>query len=270
MLFTYFALTSERVWFIIVKDPLRAVRSFCPFPACAGEERRITPPLRAGKGKVRKMRYSVYLFDLDGTLCDTGEGIIKAAGYALERLGEPMPDSGTMRKFIGPPLWDCFEKVVGLDSEKTGRAVKLYREYYAEKGLYENRLYEGVEETLRTPKEGCAVLGVATCKPEPFSVKILENHGIAGYFQSITGSLTDGGRREKEEVINCVLERIGCDDIGSRRKAVMVGDRKYDLIGARKTGLQSIGVLYGYGSLEELREYGAEHLVNRPEEIPAV
>ncbi len=210
------------------------------------------------------MKYSTYLFDLDGTLTDSGEGIINAVKYSLRQSGDEIPPREVLLKFIGPPLWESFERFIGFTKEKAERAVELYREYYREKGLFENSVYDGIPQLLEALKNEGAQLAVATSKPEVFSVRILEHFGIAKYFYSITGSLLDGTRKEKDEVIAAALERCGVTD---RSQAVMVGDRLHDILGAKKHGLDCIAVLYGYGSREEFEKYRADYIVGEPMDI---
>ncbi|MDO4944193.1 MAG: HAD family hydrolase [Ruminococcus sp.] len=210
------------------------------------------------------MKYNTYLFDLDGTLTDSGLGIINGVKYSLEKSGDEIPPQNTLLKFIGPPLWESFESFLGFSKEKAETAVKYYREYYRETGLFENAVYEGIPELLKKLKNSGKQLAVATSKPEPFSVRILEHFGLAEYFGSITGSDLDGTRIEKSEVVACALERCGVTDKSS---AVMVGDRKHDIIGAHANGLECMYVMYGYGNIDEAREHNAEYIVNSPMEI---
>jgi len=216
------------------------------------------------------MKYKTYLFDLDGTLTDSGRGIINAVRYSLKRSDDEIPEEETLLKFIGPPLWESFETFLGFSREKAENAVKLYREYYNETGLFENSVYSGIPELLETLRSDGAKLAVATSKPEVFSLKILERFDLLKYFDSVTGSELDGTRTEKSDVIACALEKFtargkSLEEIKSG--AVMVGDRKHDIIGARKNGLPCIAVLYGYGDETEFREYGADYIVKTPQDI---
>lgn len=207
--------------------------------------------------------FDTYLFDLDGTLTDSGEGIMNAVRYSLAQSGDRDPGEEVLRRFIGPPLWESFERFLGFSEEKAQRAVELYRVYYKDRGLFENRVYDGIEDMLKGLKNAGKQLAVATCKPEPFSVRILEHFGLSRYFDNITGSLLDGTRREKREVIAEAVRRCGADP----EKALMVGDRKHDIIGARENGIGCIGVLWGYGSREEFLEYGASGIISDPGEL---
>ena len=201
--------------------------------------------------------YQYVLFDLDGTITDPGMGITNAVMYTLEKYHLPVPPRQELYRFIGPPLKDCFAQFYGFSEEESLNAVKVYREYYGEKGLYENDVYEGMPELLQTLKAQGKILLTATSKPEPFAVKILEHYDLAKYFDFIGGATFDPSRSKKADVIAYVLNKWGITDLS---KAVMIGDRKHDIIGAQENGLDSIGVLYGYGNLEEMQEAGATYV----------
>lgn len=211
--------------------------------------------------------YDIILFDLDGTLTDSGEGIINSVKYALRTNGDDIPDESVLLKFIGPPLWESFETFCGFSHEKACGLVELYREYYREKGLFENAVYDGVEKMLSELKAQGKRLAVATSKPEVFSVRILEHFGLAEYFENITGATLDGTRIEKADVIACALECCGAD---KDSRVLMVGDRKHDILGAHKNNIPCAAVLYGYGTREEFEEYGADYIVKEPSEIAAL
>lgn len=208
--------------------------------------------------------YSKILFDLDGTLTDTSEGIINSVSYALSKLGIEAGDKTRFYKFIGPPLRNGFEEVCGLKGEDVERCVTYYREYYSEKGVYENRLYDGIKELLKRLYESGRSILLATSKPERFAVEILEKHGIKRYFSHISGADMEGKRDKKTDVIARALELGKITDLSD---AVMVGDRLYDIEGARKFGMASIGVLFGFGGRCELEEAGADYIAESAEEI---
>ena len=201
--------------------------------------------------------YQYVLFDLDGTITDPGMGITNAVAYTLEKYHLPVPPRQELYRFIGPPLKDCFMHFCGFSDEESTRAVSVYREYYGTKGLYENDVYEGMEDLLKALKAQGKILLTATSKPEAFAVKILEYYGLAKYFDFIGGATFDPSRSKKGDVIAYVLKKWGISDLS---KAVMIGDRKHDIIGAKENGLDSIGVLYGYGNLEEMQEAGATYV----------
>ena len=210
------------------------------------------------------MAYDVFLFDLDGTLTDSSVGITKSVIYALKKYGIEEEDQKKLYAFIGPPLTESFQKFYGFSAEQSIEAVEYYREYYREIGIFENKVYEGMKETLRQLKEKGKRLMVATSKPEPFARRIIRHFGLASYFEYVAGMELDGGRGTKAEVIAYALQSCGIDDRG---KTVMVGDREHDVIGAKKEGLDCIGVLYGFGSREELEKAGADWIIEKPEEL---
>lgn len=208
--------------------------------------------------------YQNLLFDLDGTLTDPGIGITNSVSYALEKYGIKTKDRSQLYPFIGPPLQDSFEEFYGFSKEDAGMAVKYYREYYEDRGILENRIYDGIPQLLQSLCDAGMRLFVATSKPECFAVQILEYFSIQQYFTYIAGSGLDGSRSGKDEVIAYALKAGNIQDPAS---AVMIGDRRYDIAGAKKNGLASIGVLFGYGSRRELEEAGADFIVSCPEDI---
>ena len=208
--------------------------------------------------------YEVILFDLDGTLTDPKIGITLSVQYALERMGihEENPDSLT--PFIGPPLLESFMEFYHMSHEEAVQAIVYYRERFSKVGLYENKVYPGISELLAALKEQGKKLIVATSKPTEFSVKILEHFALKEFFHAIIGSNLDGSRTDKSDVIQfALLEEGSCD----RDKIVMVGDRKYDVIGARQNGIDGIAVAYGYGSDEELADANPKYIASSVEEL---
>ena len=199
------------------------------------------------------MKITTVLFDLDGTLTDSGPGIMNSVKYALEKVGEPTPDVDELRKFIGPPLKGQFMEHCGIDEEKA-----------AETGIFENSVYDGVEEMLKTLKQAGIKIAMATSKPEKFAKIIADHFGLAQYFDVIGGACMDETRTEKQDVIRYVLEQCEEKELD---KIVMVGDRSYDILGGHAEGLKVIGVLYGYGDLKELSEAGADALATTPQEV---
>ena len=201
--------------------------------------------------------FDYIFFDLDGTLTDPALGITNSFVYALKSFGLEIPSYETLCTFIGPPLPDTFKNLLGFSEEKAAEGVKKYREYFSEKGLFENSVYPGIPELLAKLKEAGKKMVVATSKPEVFSVKIIEHFGLTQYFENVCGSLMDESRSKKDQVIEYAIERNGIKD---KSKILMVGDRKHDILGAKKVGLKSCGVLFGYGSLEELQTAGADFI----------
>ncbi|MBO4934187.1 MAG: HAD hydrolase-like protein [Clostridia bacterium] len=206
------------------------------------------------------MKYGYALLDLDGTLTESAPGITNAAAYALKRFGAEAEPS-ELEFFVGPPLHGSFMRC-GLSDAQAREAISVYREYYVARGMFENLPYEGVADALRRLKEAGVTLIVATSKPEPFAVRILEHFGLAEFFAVIAGSTLDETRTSKRDVIEYALASAGVSD---RSGAVMIGDRSYDIEGAKQTGLASMGVLYGYGSAEEFAE--ADYVAETPADI---
>jgi len=202
------------------------------------------------------MGYKNILFDLDGTLTDPYPGMAKSLGYALGKFGMAENSADRIKLFIGPPLHRSFIDFYGFDEDKANLAVKYYREYYSEKGLYENRLYNDVDNLLMTLKDAGKTCVIATSKPERFAHEVLRFLEIERYFDAVVGSSLDGTLYEKEDIIKFAIKNHGLD----RAETVMVGDRKYDIIGARKNGIDSIAAAYGYGTIEELEESGPTHI----------
>lgn len=201
------------------------------------------------------------LFDLDGTLTDSGEGIIKSAAMVLEKYGLPVPDYDTMRVFVGPPLHETFIKF-GIPPEEADAAVELYRTRYTTVGKFENFPYPGIREMLEKLKAAGHKLYVATSKPEPMSIEILEHFDLAGYFDMICGATFDRSRSEKSDVIAYLLQQVG-----KKEHAIMVGDTVFDVIGAARHGIPTIGVSWGYGKVQDMQAAGAMAIAYTPAEL---
>ena len=198
-----------------------------------------------------------FLFDLDGTVADNGEGILQSAQYALDAFGIHNEPVERLRRFVGPPLYESFMELYGFSKEQAFAAVEKYRERYRVKGVYENQLYPGMQELLARLSQR-AVVCLATSKPEVFARTILETRQVLPCFQVVVGAQLDGSRTDKAEVIGEVLRQL---DHPPKEQAVMIGDRKHDILGAQKAGLDSIGVEYGFAPPGELAEAGAQWIV---------
>ena len=210
------------------------------------------------------MKYEYILFDLDGTLTDPKLGITKSVAYALKSYGIQVDDLDSLLKFIGPPLKDSFVKYYGFSEEQGAEAVEKYREYFKPYGIYENKVYDGVENMLaELVKCGKKVI-LATSKPTVFANVILEYFHLDKYFTCAVGSELDGSRVKKGEVITEALRQAGVTD---KSQAVMIGDREHDILGAKENGIDSIGVLYGYGDRDEHEAAGAGMIVESVEEL---
>lgn len=212
------------------------------------------------------MRYQYILFDLDGTITESGPGIINSVYYALGKMGRKVTDKEGLRKFIGPSLSESMKKYYGMTQEEADQAVTYYREYFSEKGIFENSVYEGFMDSANRLKEKEKVLVIATSKPEEYARRIAEKFGFAGTFLHICGASMDGSLVEKADVIRYALKKTGisAEDYG---KVLMVGDRMHDILGAKENGIDSMGVLYGYGSREELETAGADYIAETTREV---
>ncbi len=208
--------------------------------------------------------YDIVLFDLDGTIINSENGILNSIEYALGKYGAEMPKRSTLNFFLGPPLDDSFSKLLKISKQDAEILVKYYREYYREKGIFEIQLYDGVEDLLKEIKTSCRKVVLATSKPEEFAKKILKHLNIDKYFDVIAGATFDNTRSEKPDVIAYALKRVG---VMNNNSAIMVGDRKFDCEGAAELGLDSIGVLYGFGSREELETAGATYLAETATDV---
>lgn len=209
-------------------------------------------------------RYDYILFDLDGTLTDPGLGITKSVEYALNHYGITVEDRTELYPFIGPPLIDSFMKYYGFSKERAVEAVEVYREYFRAKGLFENEVYPGVPEMLKHLKDAGKTLLVASSKPEEFVLTILKHFGLLEYFDFVGGAAMDETRTKKADVVQYVLQKAGIRD---KRRAILVGDREFDVNGAHAEGIDAIAVTYGYGSIEELTQSRPEMLTNTPDGI---
>lgn len=206
--------------------------------------------------KLANVRY--VLFDLDGTLTDSYPAITASFLYAIEGYGVTLSDA-QLSSIIGPPLKDSFMEILGVDAYEAWDLVIKYREYYNSGGMFNCKVYDGMEETLRSLKDSGKVLAVATSKPEEQAIEVLEHFGLHKYFEVIAGDDQACTRSSKELVIKYCLDKLGNPPVN---QVAMVGDRSYDMLGAKRTGALAIGVKYGYGSLEELNEAGADYVVD--------
>ena len=201
--------------------------------------------------------YEYLLFDLDGTLTDPAEGITNSVAYALKKFGIEVEDKKTLYKFIGPPLVNAFSEYYGFSKEDSEKATAYYRETFRVKGLFENKVYDGVYEMLETLKAKGKKLVIATSKPEEFTMRILEHFDLLKYFDFVAAATFDASRNSKDKVITYALEQLKIEDLS---KVVMIGDRHHDIDGANVNGIDSIGVLWGFGSREELTLAGTTYV----------
>jgi phosphoglycolate phosphatase len=208
--------------------------------------------------------YKYILFDLDGTLTDPGRGITNSVAYALNKFGIDVADKTELYKFIGPPLTDSFEKYYGFSSDDAITAVEYYREYFKPKGIYENEIYQGVPELLKALKENGKTVILATSKPEIFAKEILKYFSIDKYFDFVAGATLDKSRTKKGDVIAYALKSCNITD---KSDCLMVGDREQDINGAIANGIDSLGVLYGYGDIAELSNAKSTYIAKTVEDI---
>lgn len=211
------------------------------------------------------MRYKYCLFDLDGTLTDPAIGITNSVMHALEKYDIHVEDRSELYPFIGPPLDYSFKTFYGFSDEDAVQAIKYYREYFSVTGLFENKVYDGITEMLGELKEKGVKIALATSKPYEFSIKILKHFDLYKYFDFFGAATMDGRISKKADVISNLLNEMGAPD---KDEILMVGDRHHDIDGAKANGLKSAGVLWGYGSREELQNAGAEYILSGPSEIP--
>lgn len=201
-----------------------------------------------------KPNYDLIIFDLDGTLTNSEPGITSGVKYALEKMGQPVPDISILRKFIGPPQWESFEKYCGLTQEQTSQAVEYYREIYNKTGAFENKPYPGMLDFLEELRANGATLAVATTKPAKITYRVLDYFDMTKYFAHISGPDDSERNGDKSILINSCLNACHVEPT----RAVMIGDTVYDTRGAKGAGTNFIGVLYGFGTKEDMQAQGGE------------
>ncbi len=208
--------------------------------------------------------YDIVLFDLDGTLTDPGEGITNSVAYALKKFNIIVENRTELYNFIGPPLIDSFMKYYGMNYEDGLKAVEYYREYFSVIGIFENKVFEGIAEMLDEIKKSGRKIALATSKPEVYAKRILEHFDLSQYFDFVGAATMDETRSKKADVIAYTLDNLGAKD---KSRVVMIGDRHHDIEGANQNGLDSIGVLIGYGDREELETAGATYIAETVNDI---
>lgn len=206
----------------------------------------------------------IILFDLDGTVTDSSVGIIKSVNYALDAFEIPGAERVDPKKFIGPPLHRSFMDFYGFSEEKAFSAMDKFREYYKRKGVYENTVYEGIPECLKALKEAGLTVCLATSKATVYAKEVVSSAGLMKYFDLIVGANLDGSMSDKSEIISDILHRYPDEPLSS---FLMVGDRDYDIAGAKNLGIESVGVRYGFSEEGEFEKAGAEYIVNTPAEL---
>ncbi len=213
------------------------------------------------------IKYNYVLFDLDGTLSESAEGIRKSLEYAIKKLGKPLPDLDDYTLYIGPPLIDTFRNVCGFSEEDSQNGVELYRGFYEEKGKYKNKLYGGIKEVLEKLKAEGAKVAVCSSKYEKFAEEIVELLGVSSLFDAVCGSTLDGSRKDKKDLIPYAVKALGGNPQTDRERVVMLGDTHFDAKGAKQCGVDFIAVEYGYGSIDAMKNEGAKIFAKTPSDL---
>ncbi len=212
------------------------------------------------------MRYKYVVFDLDGTLTDPYEGITNSIKYAMEQMQKPIPDDCDLKLFIGPPLYYSFEHYTKLTAEDSVRAVDEYRVYYKDRGIYENVIYDGISELLSNIRKRGGKALVGTSKPQVFAEEVLRHVEILDFFDAVSGADMSESHSSKEEIIRRSLSLAKIPE-SEYKYCLMVGDRKFDIEGANRCGIDSVGVLWGYGDERELQDEGATYIAKTVDEL---
>lgn len=209
--------------------------------------------------------YDYVIFDFDGTVTDTGEGILKSLQYSFEQMGHEVPDLSDLKKFIGPPIHYSYVNFYGIDESEVEQYIKKYRERYKKTGVYECFVYDGMLETLKTLRENGVKLGIASSKPIKLVYDVMEYLRLTEYFDAVVGTqFDDSNHPGKTDLVLQSMEKLGDKD---KKRTLMVGDRFFDIDGAAGAGVDSVGVTYGYGSREEFMEHNATYIVDSPKDI---
>ena len=209
------------------------------------------------------IKYDAVFFDFDGTIADTGEGIFSSVEYAIEEMGfPPLPDD-RLRTFIGPPVFESFKRELPMSDEQASTAVEKYRERYSESGIYKLRVYDGIEDLINELKKSGIKVAIASSKPEKFVMRIIDYLGISSLIDFIAAPESDKAPEGKTVLVERAVDHFGVD----KSRALMIGDRYFDIDGANGAGVESIGVTFGYGSREELDKAGSTYLADSAEEI---
>ena len=212
--------------------------------------------------------FDYVIFDFDGTVADTGEGILKSLQYSFVAMGDPEPELSDLKKFIGPPVFYSYTHFYGISEDRVDLYVKKYRERYREKGIYESKVYDGLKDLLVSLKEKNIKVGIASSKPENLIYSVSDYLGITDMFDVIVGVKSDNSKHStKAGLIAQAMQELGAQD---KNKVLMVGDRLFDIDGAHEAGVKCCGALWGYGDEEEFKEHNADFIVRLPKEIEKI
>ena len=210
-------------------------------------------------------KYDYVIFDFDGTVTDTGEGILKSLQYSFEQMGDEVPDLSDLKKFIGPPIHYSYVTFYGVSEDKVGEYIKKYRERYRKTGIYECFIYDGMKETILKLRENGVKIGIASSKPESLIYDVMNHLGITDLFDAVTGVMVDDSNHSgKADLVLSSMKKLGAND---KSRVLMVGDRYFDIDGAAGAGVHSCGVLFGFGSEKEFKEHNATYIVSNANEI---
>ena len=213
------------------------------------------------------VKFDTALFDLDGTLTDSAEGILRSARYALEQMGRAIPNDKILQRFLGPPLVVSFQEYCGMSKQEAEEATRIFRVRYTDIGLFENKPYEGVRQMLEKLKNAGIKLATATSKPEDYARRILDRFDLIKYFDFLGAATFDESRHDKIAVLDYTLKAL---DIKDKSRVIMIGDRSNDIDGAHRFGLKCIAVRYGYGNDEEFKNSKADFIADTPDEVAAL
>lgn len=209
--------------------------------------------------------FDYVIFDFDGTVADTGEGILKSLQHSFTAMGDPAPDLSDLKKFIGPPVYYSYTNFYGISEEKVDLYIKKYRERYREKGIYESKVYDGFKDMLIALKEKNIKVGIASSKPVNLIYSVADYLGITDMFDVIVGVKSDNSKHStKAGLISEAMDELGAED---KSKVLMVGDRLFDIDGAHEAGLKCCAALWGYGNREEFEEHSAEFIIKEPKDV---
>ncbi len=209
-------------------------------------------------------KYDYVIFDFDGTVTDTGEGILKSLAYSFDQMGQPVPDLSDLKKFIGPPIHYSYVTFYNVPEDEVAEYIRKYRERYRKIGIFECFVYDGMRQTLESLRSQGIKTGIASSKPIKLVYDVMEHLGLTGLFDAVVGTqFDDSSHAGKTDLVLECMQKLGA----VRERTLMVGDRYFDIDGAKGAGVDSVGVIYGYGSREEFEEHNATYIIKKPQEL---